>query len=194
MDEDQGHSQIVPERTPRRSFASRFAGFKKAFFTRDGLIGDYDYGFLFRPNLPFMKKPTQASPFFGLNDRMPVFLALLLGFQHALAMLAGVITPPIILSGPSGANLTPDMQQYLVSTALIVSGTLSMIQITRFHIYKVRCFVGPACQTKVAHQPRTDALLHRYRTDLRRRHLVCHHPGGVHGFQPDVCPGLLPDS
>jgi xanthine/uracil permease len=29
---------------------------------------------------------------------MPVFLALLLGFQHALAMLAGVITPPIILA------------------------------------------------------------------------------------------------
>lgn len=26
---------------------------------------------------------------------MPVFLALLLGFQHALAMLAGVITPPV---------------------------------------------------------------------------------------------------
>lgn len=28
------------------------------------------------------------------------------------------------------------MTQYLVSTALIVSGALSCIQITRFHIYK----------------------------------------------------------
>lgn len=28
------------------------------------------------------------------------------------------------------------MTQYLVSTALIVSGVLSCIQITRFHIYK----------------------------------------------------------
>lgn len=57
---------------------------------RSGLVGDYDYGFLLRPNLPFMKKHSRAAPFFGVNDKMPVFLALLLGLQHALAMLAGV--------------------------------------------------------------------------------------------------------
>lgn len=33
---------------------------------------------------------------------MPVVLGMLLGFQHALAMLAGVVTPPIIIS--SSAN------------------------------------------------------------------------------------------
>ncbi len=114
----------------------RLNSFKKTFFTKDGLIGDYDYGFLFRPNLPFMKKQTQASPFFGLNDKMPVMLALLLGLQHALAMLAGVITPPLIMSGASGVNLPAEMQQYLVSTALIVSGTLTLIQIARFNIFK----------------------------------------------------------
>lgn len=48
---------------------------------RDGLIGKYDYAFLFRPNLPFMKKERRAAPFFGLHDRLPVLLALLLGFQ-----------------------------------------------------------------------------------------------------------------
>jgi hypothetical protein len=136
MDEDQGPSQIVPEHTPRRSFSGRLAGVKHAFTTRQGLLGDYDYGFLFKPNLPFMKKTGQASPFFGLNDKMPVLLALLLGFQHALAMLAGIITPPIILSGSGGLNLPADQIQYLVSTALIVSGVLSMIQIKRFHIYR----------------------------------------------------------
>ncbi len=83
-----------------------------------------------------MARPTRASPFFGLNDKMPVVLALILGFQHALAMLAGIITPPIIMAGAGGLNLVEDQQQYLVSTALIVSGLLSMIQITRFHIYK----------------------------------------------------------
>lgn len=83
-----------------------------------------------------MKQSPQAAPFFGLNDKMPVFLALLLGLQHALAMLAGIITPPIILAGSAGVNLTSENQQYLVSTALIVSGILSLIQITRFHIYK----------------------------------------------------------
>jgi len=71
---------------------------------------------------------------------MPVFLALLLGFQHALSMLAGVITPPIILGG--AARLSTDMQQYLVSTSLIVCGLLSSIQITRFHIYGTPYYVG----------------------------------------------------
>lgn len=136
MDEDQGPSQIVPEPAPRRSVGQRLNGVKQTLFTKKGLLGDYDYGFLFRPNLPFMKKPEQASPFFGLNDPMPVALALLLGFQHALAMLAGIITPPIILTGSGGANLTSDQTQYLVSTALIVSGILSVIQIKRFHLSK----------------------------------------------------------
>jgi xanthine/uracil permease len=89
-----------------------------------------------------MKKELRAAPFFGLNDKMPVFLALLLGFQHALSMLAGVITPPIILGGAGGANFDVEITQYLVSTSLIVCGILSSIQITRFHIYKSPYFIG----------------------------------------------------
>jgi uric acid-xanthine permease len=58
---------------------------------REGLVGNYDYAFLFKPRLPFMAKPKKAAPFFGLNDKMPVLLAMLLGFQHALSMLAGGI-------------------------------------------------------------------------------------------------------
>lgn len=89
-----------------------------------------------------MKKSRRAAPFFGLNDRMPVLLALLLGFQHALSMLAGVITPPIIIAGQGGANLGSADAQYLVSTSLIVCGILSSIQITRFHIYKSPYYIG----------------------------------------------------
>jgi NCS2 family nucleobase:cation symporter-2 len=107
---------------------------------REGLIGSYDYAFLFKPNLPFMKKERRAAPFFGLHDKMPLLLALLLGFQHALSMLAGVITPPIILGG--AANLGSDTSRYLVSTSLIVCGILSSIQITRFHIYKTPYYIG----------------------------------------------------
>lgn len=108
---------------------------------REGLIGNYDYGFLFKPSLPFSKK-RHATPFFGLSEPMPLFLALLLGFQHALAMLAGIITPPLLIGGQSGANLSNDLQQYLVSTALIVSGILSAIQITRFHAYGTPYYIG----------------------------------------------------
>lgn len=107
--------------------------------TRDGLIGNYDYAALFRPNIPFLRRKSDrftSSPFFGLNDKIPLVLALLLGFQHALSMLAGIITPPMLLGASSGANLEMEQQQYLVSAALIVSGILSAVQITRFHILK----------------------------------------------------------
>ncbi|KIW88549.1 uncharacterized protein Z519_10595 [Cladophialophora bantiana CBS 173.52] len=134
--------RIGPDMSPKKTLADRVNSIRKTFFTKHGLVGDYDYAFLFRPNLPFLKKPRRASPFFGLHDPMPIVLALLLGFQHALAMLAGIMTPPIILAGQGGVNLPADYQQYLVSTSLIVCGILSSIQITRFHIWRTPYYVG----------------------------------------------------
>lgn len=112
----------------------------RKFSTREGLLGDYDYGYLFTPEIPFTKKPPKTQPFFGLNSNMPVVLGFILGFQHALAMLAGVITPPIIIS--AAANLDIKLQQYLVSASLISSGILSLIQISRFRIPKTKYFIG----------------------------------------------------
>ncbi|KAK4544040.1 hypothetical protein LTR36_004538 [Oleoguttula mirabilis] len=137
---DDSPDQIGPSNNRRQTFTDKLRRLGKAFTTRDGLIGNYDYAFLFTPNIPFVKRARRAAPFFGLNDRMPVFLALLLGFQHALAMLAGIISPPIILA--SAANLTAEYQSYLVSTALIVTGFLSAVQITRFHVWRTPYYVG----------------------------------------------------
>lgn len=61
--------------------------------TKDGFFGDYDYAYLFIPDIPFTNKTPKTQPFFGLNSEMPLFLGFLLGLQHALAMLAGVVTP-----------------------------------------------------------------------------------------------------
>lgn len=108
--------------------------------TREGFFGDYNYAYLFVPDLPFSSKPPKTQPFFGLNSDMPLFLGFLLGFQHALAMLAGVVTPPIIIS--SVANLPIQISEYLVSASLIVSAILSCIQITRFHIYGTKYYIG----------------------------------------------------
>lgn len=124
---------IGPDHHPK-NFAYYTKSFRRQFFTKDGLIGDYNYAYLFTPNLPFMGKGNASPPFFGLNDKMPMLLAAVLGLQHTLAMLAGVITPSLILSGAGGVNLPAYLQQYLVSTSLIVCGILSSIQITRFHI------------------------------------------------------------
>lgn len=71
---------------------------------------------------------------------MPVLLALLLGLQHSLSMLAGIITPPIILA--NAASLGPELTQYLVSVSLIVCGILSSVQITRFHIIGTPYYIG----------------------------------------------------
>ncbi|KAJ9295849.1 hypothetical protein DTO271G3_5872 [Paecilomyces variotii] len=136
----EGPDQIGPEIGPKRTWMDKLRRIKKTLTTKDGIIGDYDYAFLFTPNLPFMKRPRQSAPFFGLHDKMPVVLALLLGLQHALAMLAGVIAPPIILA--AAANFSAEITQYLVSTSLIASGMLSAIQITRFHIWKTPYYVG----------------------------------------------------
>ncbi|KAL2847461.1 purine permease [Aspergillus pseudoustus] len=137
-----GPDQIGPDFSPKRTFCEHIRRAVQTFTTKDSLIGDYDYAFLFTPRLPFMKKQRRSAPFFGLEDRIPVVLALLLGLQHALAMLAGVITPPIILGGSSGANFGSEEYQYLVSTSLIVSGLLSAIQMFRFHVYKTRYYIG----------------------------------------------------
>ncbi|RMZ79242.1 hypothetical protein DV737_g3499, partial [Chaetothyriales sp. CBS 132003] len=138
--------RIGPDTTVKRPLMDRIKNIPRkivnALTTREGLVGDYDYAFLFTPNIPFIKKSKQSAPFFALNDSMPVLLALLLGFQHALSMLAGLITPPIILAGSSGANLDSETSQYLVSTSLIICGILSAIQITRFHIYKTPYYIG----------------------------------------------------
>ncbi|KAK9464704.1 permease family-domain-containing protein [Lipomyces arxii] len=121
------------------SFTSKL---RHKLLTKDGWLGEYDYAYLFTPRIPFLKRSQKSGPFFGLNDEMPIVLAFILGFQHALAMLAGVVTPALIMSGGGGINLDSEGQQYLVSASLICCGILSMIQITRFHIPKTNYFIG----------------------------------------------------
>jgi xanthine/uracil permease len=57
---------------------------------------------------------------------------MLCGFQHSLAMLAGIIAPPMILA--SSLSLPPETQSYLVSASLISSGLLSAIQMSRMPV------------------------------------------------------------
>ncbi|KAK6610332.1 purine permease [Botrytis cinerea] len=135
-----GPDRIVSENSRERTMGERLRGTVRAFTTKEGLVGNYDYAFLFKPNLPFMKKSKRRAPFFGLQDRMPVLLGLLLGFQHALSMLAGIITPPILIAG--SAYFDTETTQYLVSTSLIVSGLLSAVQITRFKVMKTPYYIG----------------------------------------------------
>lgn len=130
----------LPDPAVKRSPKSLVRRIVNKFTTREGLLGDYDYAYLFTPSIPFLSKSRTSPPFFELTSKLPVILGIILGLQHALSMLAGVITPPITIA--SSAHLTPDQSQYLVSASLIVSGVLTAVQITRFHIYKTNYYIG----------------------------------------------------
>jgi xanthine/uracil permease len=91
-------------------------------------------------------------PFYGLNDDLPLLLAITSGLQHSLAMLAGLITPPIIFA--SALNLDAETSSYMISASLIGcgeslgslislitasnlrSGILSLVQMSRLHLFK----------------------------------------------------------
>ncbi|PSS08841.1 hypothetical protein PHLCEN_2v3456 [Hermanssonia centrifuga] len=105
--------------------------------TKEGWLGDYDYAWLCTPTLPFTvggKKRRTSPPFYALDSELPLLLALGCGLQHALAMLAGLITPPIIFA--SALNLDGPTSAYLISASLIGCGILSLVQMSRLHLFK----------------------------------------------------------
>ena len=127
-------SPIAPPKVQSES-RSRFQPrrYFNKFTSREGWLGDYDYAWLCTPTLPFGKKARKPPPFYALDQELPLLLALTCGLQHALAMLAGLITPPIIFS--SALNLEPAMQAYLISASLIGCGELCSIW-SRFVLYQ----------------------------------------------------------
>lgn len=49
-------------------------------------------------------------------------------------MVGGLVTPPLLLAGPAGANLGTVAQLYLVSACLIWCGIGTCIQVSRVKI------------------------------------------------------------
>ncbi|KAG1731130.1 permease family-domain-containing protein [Suillus lakei] len=90
--------------------------------TKHGWFGDYDYRWLCLPSLPSARR--KQPPFYGIDDELPL---------HALAMLAGLIAPPIILA--SSLMLDPSTSSYMISASLIGSGILSLVQMSRIKLW-----------------------------------------------------------
>ncbi|GJQ08214.1 hypothetical protein GpartN1_g5.t1 [Galdieria partita] len=108
----------------------------KKVTTRHGWLGNYEYGRLFTPRIPYLIHSKTTPPFLAHKEELPILAAIIVGFQHALAMMGGIITVPLILSGSGSNNLNLDdsYRTYMVSSALIASGILSIIQITGIKI------------------------------------------------------------
>ena len=95
---------------------------------------NYDWKWLCMPRGPWTK-PGPPPPFFALDAKLPIPLALVMGFQHALAMMGGIITPPLLVSGTNNARFSNEEIQYLLAAGLICSGILTFFQIHQFKLW-----------------------------------------------------------
>ncbi|KAJ7758329.1 permease family-domain-containing protein [Mycena metata] len=121
-------TNVQPEPT-RQGFVTRVS---RKVSTQEGWFGGYDYGWLCLPASPFSNK-AHDPPFYALDAELPLLLAIASGLQHALAMLAGLITPPIIFA--SALSLDSATSSYMISASLIGSGILSLVQISRLPLF-----------------------------------------------------------
>ncbi|KAH6912463.1 purine permease [Coprinopsis sp. MPI-PUGE-AT-0042] len=146
-------SQPQPVAEPEASAPSKLSGvqaavgrIKRRATTKEGWVGDYDYSWLCMPQLPFTKRERRLPPFYALEDELPLLLGITSGLQHALAMLAGLITPPIILA--SALSLDAALSSYMISASLIGCGILSLVQMSRIHLFK-SYYIGTGLLTVV---------------------------------------------
>ena len=104
---------------------------------RDRLIGDperYDYWSMCMPNIPCFSKEKKKVNFYSKDEEIPLILALLMGLQHAFAMVGGLVTPPLVVFKFSVCFICLDLQQYAISAALITSGLMSIMNIMKMKI------------------------------------------------------------
>lgn len=139
--EDTRNELPAPERP---TFVGRIRHHASLLCRKEGWLGDTSFAELFMPRLdPYgwtqrWRSNTSLThskvPFYPVDGDLPVVIGAISGLQHCLAMLAGLITPPIILS--QALNLTDEVASYLVSASLIASGLLSLIQITCIPLFR----------------------------------------------------------
>ena len=75
---------------------------------------------------------TQASSHsmvYQLDDQPPLLVTLLVAVQHLLAVFGGILTAPLVIA--LGMGLSVEQTSYLISSALVVSGFATAIQIFR---------------------------------------------------------------
>lgn len=78
-----------------------------------------------------MESTSSAPPliFYGLEDRVPLGTAILVGAQHVIAMVVGTITPPLLLA--STLKFSPEDTAYFISIALLASAFGAFLQCRR---------------------------------------------------------------
>jgi len=92
-----------------------------------------------KSSINYQKKltTTNAHIFFCIlqqqDDDLPILVALVMGLQHAFAMVGGLIVPPYVVMRFSVQSDT-DLQQYAIACSLILSGIFTILNCIQFKI------------------------------------------------------------
>lgn len=74
-----------------------------------------------------IKQPNDFPLLFELDDKPPILIALLTGFQHFIGMFVSIITAPLIIC--LGLGLPAEQTNLIISASLLVSGIGTIIQV-----------------------------------------------------------------
>lgn len=115
----------------------------------DGLVGvkQYDYSYLCMPSVPWSEGGVEPPMFLGKDQKLPLLLALIMGLQHALAMVSGIATSPLLIAGDAcfpwqQDSAMCDSQSYLISAGWITSGLLTIVQVFRAKLCGTKYYLG----------------------------------------------------
>ena len=106
--------------------------------------------------MPWSKGGVEPPQFLAKDEKLPLTLSLIMGLQHALAMVAGIATSGgMLIAGDACFAWQQDSEmcdsrEYLVSAAWITSGILTIIQVfraTRCTNQMSRRFFSPAAES-----------------------------------------------
>lgn len=92
----------------------------------NAIIGDYNWKALCMPTVPWCGGKRQMQ-FFGKDDATPLLVSVIMGLQHAFAMVGGLIVPPFVVMKFSVGFADVELQQYAIAASLIISGLCTIL-------------------------------------------------------------------
>ena len=118
----------------------------------ENLLGlkKYNFKYMCMPKLlPWFEKGGAPPPTtFSKDEKVPLLLSLLLGFQHALAMMGGIatsggylITNDTCLGWQKDSQMC-DRMPWMISCAWLTSGILTIVQVFRLKVKGTPFYIG----------------------------------------------------